>query len=68
MLVAGGFVALVIGLAAGPVLQNLFASLQIAITQPFRIDDVCTIAGEWGRIEQITTTFVVLVRLLYVII
>jgi len=59
MLVSAGFAGLAIGLAARPVLENLIAGLQLAFTQPIRIDDVVIIDGEWGRIEEITTTYVV---------
>ena len=46
------------GIAARPVLGNLIAGLQIALTQPIRLDDVVVIQGEWGRIEEITGLFV----------
>ena len=48
-----------IGVAARPVLSNLLAGLQIALTQPIRLDDVVIVEGEWGRIEEITNTYVV---------
>jgi small-conductance mechanosensitive channel len=51
---------LVAGLAARSVLGNLIAGLQIALTQPLRIDDVLIVAGEWGRVEEITSAFVVM--------
>lgn len=59
ILASAGIAGLIIGLAARPVLENLFAGLQIALTQPVRIDDVVIIDGEWGRIEEITVTYVV---------
>lgn len=59
VLASAGIAGLIIGLAARPVLENLFAGLQIALTQPIRIDDVVIIDGEWGRIEEITLTYVV---------
>jgi small-conductance mechanosensitive channel len=49
----------VIGFAAQKTLGNLLAGIQIAITQPIRIDDVVVVEGEWGRIEEITLTYVV---------
>ena len=49
---------LVAGIAARPVLGNLIAGLQIALSQPIRLDDVVVIQGEWGRIEEITGTYV----------
>jgi small-conductance mechanosensitive channel len=42
------------------VFSNLIAGLQIALAQPIRIDDVLVVEGEWGRVEEITGTFVVL--------
>jgi small-conductance mechanosensitive channel len=48
------------GLAARPVFSNLIAGLQIALAQPIRIDDVLIVEGEWGRVEEITSTYVVL--------
>jgi small-conductance mechanosensitive channel len=54
-----GVAGLVIGMAARPALSNLIAGLQIALTGPMHIDDVVIIEGEWGRIEEITSTYVV---------
>ena len=59
LLASAGIAGLVLGLAARPVLENLLAGLQIALTQPIRLDDVVVIDGEWGRIEEIASTFVV---------
>ncbi|MBL8964695.1 MAG: mechanosensitive ion channel [Phycisphaeraceae bacterium] len=59
LLASAGIAGVVIGLAAKPTLSNLIAGLQIAATQPIRLDDVVVINGEWGRIEEITTTYVV---------
>lgn len=59
LLASAGVAGLVIGLAARPVLENLIAGVQLALTQPVRLDDVVIVDGEWGRIEQITTTYVV---------
>jgi small-conductance mechanosensitive channel len=59
LLASAGLAGLAVGLAAKPVLGNLIAGLQIALTQPIRIDDVVVIEGEWGRIEEITSTYVV---------
>lgn len=59
ILVSAGFAGLAVGLAARPVLENLIAGLQLAFSQPIRIDDVVIVDGEWGRIEEITTTYVV---------
>lgn len=59
LLASAGLLALVVGMAARPALENLIAGLQIALTQPIKLDDVVVIEGEWGRIEEITTTYVV---------
>ncbi|HEY0337865.1 MAG TPA: mechanosensitive ion channel family protein [Burkholderiales bacterium] len=59
LLASAGIAGLVSGIAARPVLGNLIAGLQIALTQPIRLDDVVIIEGEWGRIEEITATYVV---------
>lgn len=59
LLASAGVAGLVIGFAARPVLENLIAGVQLALTQPIRLDDVVIIDGEWGRIEQITATYVV---------
>ncbi|WP_299815864.1 mechanosensitive ion channel family protein [uncultured Jannaschia sp.] len=56
---SAGAAGLVVGLAARPVLSNLIAGIQIALTQPIRIDDVVVVEGEWGWIEEIFATFVV---------
>jgi small-conductance mechanosensitive channel len=56
---SAGVAGLVLGFAARPVLSNIIAGIQIALTQPIRIDDVVIIEGEWGWVEEITTTYVV---------
>ena len=56
---SAGAAGLVLGFAARPVLANLIAGIQIALTQPIRIDDVVVVEGEWGRIEEILATYVV---------
>ena len=58
ILASAGIAGIVLGLAAQKTLSNLFAGIQIAISQPIRIDDVVIVEGEWGRIEEITLTFV----------
>ncbi|HJS05840.1 MAG TPA: mechanosensitive ion channel domain-containing protein [Variovorax sp.] len=60
LLASAGVIGIVAGLAAKPVFSNLIAGLQIALAQPIRIDDVLVVEGEWGRVEEITGTFVVL--------
>lgn len=56
---SAGLAAVVAGLAARTMLSNLLAGVQIALTQPIRLEDVVIVEGEWGWIEEITTTFVV---------
>jgi small-conductance mechanosensitive channel len=57
---SAGAAGIVVGLAARPVLSNLIAGIQLAVTQPIRINDVVVVEGEWGEIEEITSTYVVI--------
>ena len=59
LLASAGIVGLVLGLAAQRTIGNFLAGIQIALTQPVRLDDAVVIDGEWGWIEDITTTYVV---------
>ena len=59
ILASAGVVGIIIGFAAQRTIANLFAGFQLAMTQPIRIDDVVIVEGEWGRIEEITTTYIV---------
>ena len=59
LLAAGGAAGIVVGLALQPLLTNLVAGIQIAITQPIRIDDAVIVENEWGWIEEISVAFVV---------
>jgi small-conductance mechanosensitive channel len=56
---SAGIAGIVVGLAARPTLSNLIAGIQLALAQPIRIDDVVIVEGEWGWIEEIRMTFVV---------
>ncbi|HVZ92503.1 MAG TPA: mechanosensitive ion channel family protein [Rhizomicrobium sp.] len=56
---SAGLAGLIAGLAARPVLENVIAGIQLALTQPIRIGDAVVIADEWGWIEEITSTYVV---------
>lgn len=56
---SAGLAAIVCGVAAQPTLSNLFAGVQLALTQPIRLEDAVVVEGEWGWIEEITTTYVV---------
>jgi small-conductance mechanosensitive channel len=57
---SAGVAGLIVGLAARPVLSNLIAGIQLAVTQPIRIEDAVVIENESGRVEEITSTYVVL--------
>jgi len=59
LIASAGLAGLAVGAAAQPALKNLIAGIQLAFTEPIRIDDVVIIEGEWGRIEEIWLTFVV---------
>jgi small-conductance mechanosensitive channel len=59
LMASAGVAGIVLGLALQPVLKNLFAGIQLAITQPIRIDDALLVEGEWGKVEEITSTYVV---------
>ncbi|WP_114938065.1 mechanosensitive ion channel family protein [Mucilaginibacter endophyticus] len=60
LLTGVGIGGIIVGFAAQSSLGNLLAGFQIAFTQPIRIDDVLVVEGEWGRVEEITLTYVVL--------
>jgi len=59
ILASAGVIGIVAGLAAQSSLSNLFAGLQLAFTDAIRVDDVVVVQSEWGRIEEITLTYVV---------
>lgn len=60
LIASAGLAALAVGAAAQPALKNLIAGLQMAFTEPIRIDDVVIVDNEWGRIEDIRLTYVVI--------
>jgi small-conductance mechanosensitive channel len=60
LLASAGVLGIVGGLAARPVFSNLIAGLQLALSQPLRIDDVVIVKEQFGRVEEITGTYVVL--------
>ncbi|HDZ37613.1 MAG TPA: mechanosensitive ion channel [Marinobacter sp.] len=60
LLASAGVGGIILGFAARPVLGNLLAGMQIALTQPFRIDDVLRVQDEWCWVEEVTATYVVL--------
>lgn len=57
---SAGAAGLVVGLAARPVLSNLIAGIQLAVTQPIRIGDAVVVENEWGTVDEITATYVVI--------
>ncbi len=59
LLASAGLISVVAGLAAQTSLANVFAGLQLAFTDAMRVDDVVVVKDEWGRIEEITLTYVV---------
>ncbi len=59
LLASAGIIGVVLGFSAQRTLATLFAGIQIAIPQPIRLDDVVIVEGEWGWIEEITLTYVV---------
>ncbi|TRO66694.1 mechanosensitive ion channel family protein [Christiangramia sabulilitoris] len=59
VLTSAGIAGIIIGLAAQKAIATLLAGIQIAITQPIRVDDVVIVEGEWGWIEEINLTYVV---------
>jgi small-conductance mechanosensitive channel len=60
ILASAGVVGVIFGFAAQKTIANLFAGFQIALAQPIRLDDVVIVEGEWGRVEEITLTYVVI--------
>jgi small-conductance mechanosensitive channel len=59
LLASAGLATLVLATAAKSTVSNLLAGIQIAFTEPIRLDDVVIVDGQWGRIEEITTAYVV---------
>ncbi|MDZ4044250.1 MAG: mechanosensitive ion channel family protein, partial [Rhodoglobus sp.] len=60
LLASAGLVSVIAGIAAQSTLANAFAGMQLAFSDAIRVDDVVIAEGEWGRIEEITLTYVVL--------
>ncbi len=59
VLTSAGIAGIIIGFSAQKAIGTLLAGIQIAITQPIRLDDVVIVEGEWGRIEEINLTYVI---------
>lgn len=60
VMASAGIAGLAVGVAAQPLLKNIVGGFQLAFTEPVRIDDVVVYRGEWGRVERIGLTYVVL--------
>ncbi len=60
LMASAGLASLILAVAAKSTASNLIAGLQIAMTEPIRIDDVVIVQGEWGRIEEVRSTYVVI--------
>ena len=56
---SAGVAGLIVGMAARPTLASPIAGVQVALTEPIRLDDAVVVEGEWGWIEEIGTTYVV---------
>lgn len=59
LMASAGLAGLAVGAAAQPALKNLIAGVQMAFSEPIRLDDVVIVEGEWGRVEDIKLTYVV---------
>ncbi len=59
ILASAGIAGIILGIAAQKSLANFIAGFQIAITQPIRIEDAVVVEGEWGWIEEVTLSYVV---------
>lgn len=59
LLTSAGIAGIIVGFAAQKSIGMILAGIQLAITQPIRLDDVVIVEGEWGKIEEITLTYVV---------
>ena len=59
LLASAGLVSVVVGVAAQSTLANVFAGIQLAFSDAIRIDDVVVVDGQWGRIEELTLSYVV---------
>jgi small-conductance mechanosensitive channel len=60
LLASAGIASLILATAAKSTVANFLAGLQIAVTEPIRIDDVVVVQGEWGRVEEINSAYVVI--------
>jgi len=56
---SAGVAGIIGGFAARPILANFLAGVQIAVAQPIRIDDAVIVENEWGNVEDITFSYVI---------
>ncbi len=59
LLASAGVLGIIVGIAAQRTVGQILSGIQLAITQPIRIDDVVIVEGEWGRVEEINITYIV---------
>ncbi len=59
LLTSAGVAGIIIGFSAQKLISTIIAGIQIALTQPIRLDDVVIVEGEWGRVEEISLTYVI---------
>jgi len=59
LLASAGLAGLIVGMAARSTLTNVIAGVQVALSQPIRIDDAVVVEGQWGWIEEIDASYVV---------
>lgn len=59
LLASAGIASIVAGLAAQSTLGNLFAGIQLVFSDALRVDDVVVVEGEWGRVGEVTLTYIV---------
>jgi len=60
LLASAGIAGIILGFAAQRLIATVLAGLQLAISQPIRLDDVLIVEGEWGKVEEMTLTYVVI--------
>ncbi len=60
LLASAGIAGIILGFAAQKLIATVLAGLQLAISQPIRLDDVVIVEGEWGKVEEMTLTYVVI--------
>lgn len=60
LLASAGIAGIILGFAAQKLIATVLAGLQLAISQPVRLDDVVIVEGEWGKVEEMTLTYVVI--------